>query len=259
MGLFSLLRFTSPNAGVSVSEVGTDLSTTAALGQAVQNFDTHAANKDTTNTFTAAQTFSSGATVSGGATINGGLTMDTALAIANGGTGAAALTQHGVVVAGASALTTVAPGNSGNVLTSNGTDWASAAASGASLTLLGPTFATVDTSMTDTTSWFTGVTLGTALTNGKTYLLVATVALTNGDFILMRIFDSTNSVEIVSTWLPASSASQKGGTLVIPYSGFAGTPTIVVQCKDPTASGGTIKATVAATSKATSISALQIG
>ncbi len=48
----------------------------------------------------------------------------------NGGTGATALTNHGAVVAGASALSTVAPGTNGNVLTSNGTDWTSAAAAG---------------------------------------------------------------------------------------------------------------------------------
>ncbi len=45
-----------------------------------------------------------------------------------GGTGATALTNHGVVVAGASALATVAPGTSGNALVSNGTDWVSGAA-----------------------------------------------------------------------------------------------------------------------------------
>lgn len=47
--------------------------------------------------------------------------------ISQGGTGATALTDHGVVVAGASSLTTVAPGASGNILKSNGTDWVSAA------------------------------------------------------------------------------------------------------------------------------------
>lgn len=45
----------------------------------------------------------------------------------NGGTGATSFANHGVVTAGATALTTVAPGTSGNVLTSNGTDWTSAA------------------------------------------------------------------------------------------------------------------------------------
>lgn len=45
----------------------------------------------------------------------------------NGGTGATALTDHGVVTAGAAALGTVAPSTIGNVLTSNGTDWTSVA------------------------------------------------------------------------------------------------------------------------------------
>lgn len=49
------------------------------------------------------------------------------LPYANGGTGATSFTNHGAVVAGATALSTVAPGTSGNVLTSNGTDWTSAA------------------------------------------------------------------------------------------------------------------------------------
>lgn len=54
------------------------------------------------------------------------------LPVGNGGTGAASLTAHGAVVvnAGGTAQTTVAPGASGNVLTSDGTDWTSAAASG---------------------------------------------------------------------------------------------------------------------------------
>lgn len=58
------------------------------------------------------------------------LTDNALVSIAQGGTGASALTQHGVVTAGASALTTVAPSTSGNVLTSNGTDWVSSAATG---------------------------------------------------------------------------------------------------------------------------------
>jgi len=50
----------------------------------------------------------------------------TDLAVADGGTGASTLT--GVVIGnGTSAMTAVAPGTSGNVLTSDGTDWTSAA------------------------------------------------------------------------------------------------------------------------------------
>jgi len=49
------------------------------------------------------------------------------LPVANGGTGATTLTANNVVLGnGASALQVVAPSTSGNVLTSNGTTWASA-------------------------------------------------------------------------------------------------------------------------------------
>lgn len=50
------------------------------------------------------------------------------LPVANGGTGATTLTANNVLIgAGTSAVTSVAPSTSGNVLTSNGTTWASAA------------------------------------------------------------------------------------------------------------------------------------
>jgi hypothetical protein len=53
------------------------------------------------------------------------------LKVAKGGTGAATLTANNVVLGnGTSAVQFVAPGTSGNVLTSNGTTWTSAAAGG---------------------------------------------------------------------------------------------------------------------------------
>ena len=52
------------------------------------------------------------------------------VAIANGGTGATTLTANNVLLGnGTSALQVVAPGTTGNVLTSNGTTWTSAAPS----------------------------------------------------------------------------------------------------------------------------------
>ncbi len=52
-----------------------------------------------------------------------------ALPVTNGGTGAASLTGYGVLAmnAGGTQATSVAPGASGNILTSNGTSWSSAA------------------------------------------------------------------------------------------------------------------------------------
>lgn len=56
------------------------------------------------------------------------------LPIANGGTNASSLAANGVIVSNSegSALSSVAPGATGNVLTSNGTSWASAAPTGGS-------------------------------------------------------------------------------------------------------------------------------
>ena len=62
------------------------------------------------------------------------LTTNAAVTVAQGGTGLATLTDKNVILgAGTATPTFVAPGTSGNVLTSNGTTWTSAAAAGGSL------------------------------------------------------------------------------------------------------------------------------
>lgn len=81
-----------------------------------------------------------GATTAGGASFalkgaNSDITsltgLTTALSVAQGGTGATSLTANNIILGnGTSAVATVAPGTSGNVLTSNGTTWASSAPSG---------------------------------------------------------------------------------------------------------------------------------
>jgi hypothetical protein len=65
-------------------------------------------------------------------TITGGsITGITDLAVADGGTGASTLSANAVLLGnGTSALQTVAPSTSGNVLTSNGTTWTSATPAG---------------------------------------------------------------------------------------------------------------------------------
>jgi hypothetical protein len=60
--------------------------------------------------------------------------LTTALTVAQGGTGAATHTSKGVLIGnGTSAVTTVSPSTSGNVLTSDGTNWTSAALSSSGL------------------------------------------------------------------------------------------------------------------------------
>jgi hypothetical protein len=70
-----------------------------------------------------------GLTTSGGpVTGSGTITIAGTLAVANGGTGATTLTANNVVIGnGTSAVQFVAPGTTGNVLTSDGTTWASTA------------------------------------------------------------------------------------------------------------------------------------
>ena len=59
------------------------------------------------------------------------------LPVANGGTGAAALTANNVVLGnGTAAVQVVAPGTSGNVLTSNGSTWASTAVASSASTVV---------------------------------------------------------------------------------------------------------------------------
>jgi hypothetical protein len=78
------------------------------------------------------------------------------LPVANGGTGAATLTSNNVIIGnGTSAVQFVAPSTTGNVLTSNGSTWTSAAAPAAGLTL-GTAVATTSGTSID----FTGIPSG---------------------------------------------------------------------------------------------------
>ena len=73
--------------------------------------------------------------VTGTLHVSGAVTFTTALTAANGGTGATTLTANNVLLGnGTSALQVVAPSTSGNVLTSDGTTWASTAPAASGLT-----------------------------------------------------------------------------------------------------------------------------
>lgn len=91
------------------------------------------------------------------AAITGGtITGITDLTVADGGTGASTHTANAVLIGnGTSAITSIAPSTSGNVLTSNGTTWASTAPAG------GITMGTPSTATGVTYIDFTGIPAGT--------------------------------------------------------------------------------------------------
>ncbi len=101
----------------------------------------------------------------------GTITLNGTLVVANGGTGQTALTANNVLLGnGTAAVQTVAPGSSGNILTSNGTTWASAA----------PGFGGTVTSVA-LSGGTTGLTMtGSPVTSVGTITIAGTLALANG-------------------------------------------------------------------------------
>jgi hypothetical protein len=114
---------------------GVPLSTTAANGTNTTQIATTAFVNNSVTIATASlgtmSTQNANAVAITGGTITGGtITGITDLAVADGGTGVSTLAANNVLLGnGTSAIQTVAPSTSGNVLTSNGTTWTSSALS----------------------------------------------------------------------------------------------------------------------------------
>jgi hypothetical protein len=125
------------NGTLSLGVSGTGLSGSASFtanqsGNSTFTVTSNATSANTASTIVARDAsgnFSAGtitATLSGNATNVSGT-----VAVGNGGTGATTLTANNVILGnGSSAVQFVAPGTNGNVLTSNGTTWTSAAPGG---------------------------------------------------------------------------------------------------------------------------------
>lgn len=129
--------------------------------------------------------------------ITGGTVVGiTDLTVADGGTGVSTIPANAVVVGnGTSAIQTIAPGTSGNVLTSNGTAWTSTAPAGS----LG-----IGQSYSDVTS---SRALGTTYTNstGKPISVMVFVGISNGS----AIYGYCNGLNVVT-----SSQFAGGGTFI---------------------------------------------
>ena len=153
--------------------------------------------------------------------ITGGtITGITDLAVADGGTGASTLSANAVLLGnGTSALQTVAPSTSGNVLTSNGTTWTSATPAGG--IGIGQTWQNVTGSRA----------LGTTYTNstGKPIFVYIVVQLTsNGDTMLTLNgvgLDGPASSAPASVFTPCSFIVPDGNTYNLSVTGGSVTVT----------------------------------
>jgi len=128
------------------------------------------------------------------------------LPVANGGTGATTLTANNVLIgAGTSAVTSVAPGASGNVLTSNGTTWASAAPVGLGLGY-GQTWQDVTGSRTS----------GVSYTNATGKPIMVTVTLTaSGGGVSVTFIVGGVTIPFFG-FAAAGGSGYAGGTVIIP-------------------------------------------
>lgn len=109
--------------------------------------------------------------------------LTTALSVAQGGTGSTSLTANNVLLGnGTSALQAVAPGTSGNVLTSNGTTWSSAALT---LAEIGVSQSWQSVTRSDGTNYQN--------TTGKPIQVAITFTANSGDSIVFYVGASTGS------------------------------------------------------------------
>jgi hypothetical protein len=115
---------------LGVTSGGTGVTSSTGAGSVVLNTSPTLASP-TLNSPTINNGSVSNAAITGGSVSS----LTTPLGVASGGTGASSLTANAVVVGnGTGAVSTVSPGTSGNVLTSNGTTWVSSAAGSVGVT-----------------------------------------------------------------------------------------------------------------------------
>jgi hypothetical protein len=188
--------------------------TAAGTGVAIPAGKTVLLRSDGTNVVEQLDYIAGGFTVNGALSVGGALTLGTDLSVANGGTGASSFTANNVLLGnGTSSFQTVAPGASGNVLTSDGTTWASSA--------VPPVNALGDPGAN-------GVVVRTALntTTARTITAGTGISITNGDGVAGNptITNSSPSIGVSQTWQDVKSSRAIGST----YTNSTGRPIMVI-------------------------------
>jgi hypothetical protein len=131
------------------------------------------------------------------------------VAVGNGGTGATTLTANNVIIGNAtSPVNFVAPGTTGNVLTSNGTTWTSAAASSGSYQLVSVTTGTGITTL-NITSGFTST--------YQAYVIYFRQRHSAGTTLTIRYYN--NSSLVTSNYSSTVQYNQLGSTSITTVSG----------------------------------------
>jgi len=170
--------------------------------------------------------------VTGTLRVSGAVTFTTALTAANGGTGATTLTANNVLLGnGTSALQVVAPGTSGNVLTSNGTTWASTTPTAGGVTSVAASGGTTGMTFSGSPITTSGtLTLAGTLivANGGTGAATLTannVLLGNGTSALQVVAPSTSGNVLTSngtTWASTAPAAIPAGASIYTANNFGG-------------------------------------
>lgn len=156
-------------------------------------------NYASTSVGTAGQVLlSNGSSAPSFGSVNAATGVTGTLPVANGGTGASTLTANNVLLGnGTSAVNFVAPGTNGNVLTSNGTTWTSAAASSDFVLVSNITGSGVDTvDVTGIDSTY------------KVYKLYITGSFSGSNAVYLRFFINGSVVSLAAysgTWFNQSS------------------------------------------------------
>ena len=169
---------TAPTASLGTNT--TQLATTAFVSSTVTNLNLGNMSQQNKNAVDI-----TGGTISGG-TISG----ITDLAVADGGTGRSSLTANAVVLGnGTSGVNTVAPGASGNLLTSDGTTWQSTAPNTTGLIKAWVNF---DGTQSGTITPRASLNIASVVKNATgDYTITFTTAMTDANYVVSGMASST--------------------------------------------------------------------